>query len=270
MVTIGISEFTFGYAFLHEQTTNHAYNLRAAPILPSLQEEHNFGWDARLPLIGMDYYYQFKLSDHLIRPNAKFIKDGTYHDSYYRIALHRHNSNRQHQRLKELSGTNPNTFYITPEFNTLDEFNAAFLNNQIVSQSRLIPLNECDEITDSEQHYITFQQGQEEWILHSEKKIYKKSMFGKNIFTVYEESRPNWRPLDNKYSINLFNNISKTVFTVIDKEERTPEKKKMKLLEFDPQQSTKSQTLLQTSQVLSIFFGVILVLVGTRELNNNQ
>lgn len=270
MVAIGISEFTFGYAFLHEQTTNHAHNLRAAPILPSLQEEHNLGWDARLPLVGMDYYYQFKLSDHLLRSNATFIRDGTYHNPYYRIALHRHNNNRQHQRLKELSGTNPNTYYVAPEFNNLDEFNAAFLNSQIVSQSRLIQLTECDEITDSEQHYITFQQGQEDWILHSEKKIHKKSMFGKNIFTIYEESRPNWKSLDIQYAIELFNHTSKTVFSVIDKEERTPEKKRMQLLEFDPQQASKAQTLLQTSQVLSVFFGAILVLVGTRDLNNNH
>jgi len=268
MVAIGISEFTFGYAFLHEQTINHQHNLRAAPILPSLQEEYNEGWDARLPLVGMDYYYQFKLSDHLLRPNATFIRDGTYQNPYYRIALHRHQGNRQHGRLKDLSGTNPNTFYVAPEFNTLDEFNAAFLNNQILTQSRLIPLTECEEITDGEQHYITYQPGQEDWILHSDKKMHKKSLFGKYIFTVYEESRPQWKPLDEKFAIDLFNNTSKTVFTVIDAEDHTPDKKRMKLLEFDPQQATKSQNLLHTSQVLSIFFGATLVLVGTREMNN--
>jgi hypothetical protein len=264
MVAIGISEFTFGYAFLHEQTTHHEHNLRAAPILPSLQEEANLGWDARLPLVGTDYYYQFKLSDHLSRSNATFIRDETYHDPYYRIALHRHNSNRQHQRLKELSRNNPNTYYVAPEVNNLDEFNSAFLNNQIVSQSRLIPLSDCEEIADNEQHYITFQQGQEDWILHSEKKIHKKSMFGKNIFMVYEESRPKWKPLDEKYAINLFNDTSKTVFSVIDQEERTSDQKKMNLLEFDTQQASKTQTLLRTSQVLSVFFGATLVLVGTR------
>lgn len=78
-------------------------------------------------------------------------------------------------------------------------------------------------------------------------------MFGKNIFTVYEETRPKWKPLDNKYAIDLFNHTSKAVILVIDKEERVPDKKSMNLLDFDPQQSTRSQTLLQTSQVLWIF-----------------
>ena len=61
MATIGISEFTFGYAFLYEQTRKNWANLKAAPVLPSLQKEKDEGWDAHLPLQGVDFYYQFKL-----------------------------------------------------------------------------------------------------------------------------------------------------------------------------------------------------------------
>lgn len=263
MVAIGISEFTFGYAFLHEQTTIHRDNLTAAPILPSLQEESNVGWDARLPLIGTDYYYQFKLTDYLSRPNATFIRDGTYSSSYYRIALHRHNANLQHRRLKELSTDNPNTFYVAPEFNTLDTFNAAFLNNEILSQSRLIPLTECENVNDNNQHYITFQQGQENWILHSEKKIHNQSFFGKNLFSVFNESRSNWKQINDRFTVDLFDKTSGTIQSMINLEERLSDKKKMQLLEFDPQSSTMSQNLIRTSQIISVFFGATLVLVGT-------
>jgi hypothetical protein len=262
MVTIGISEFTFGYAFLHEQTINHEHDLIAAPILPSLQEEANVGWDARLPTHGTDFYFQFKLSDYLSRSNATFIRNGSYQRSYYRIALHRNNSNRQHQRLKELSINNPNTFYVVPEFNHIDEFNAAFLNRQIISQSRLIPLADCEEIADNQQHYITFQQGDENWILHSEKKMHKKSMFGKNILTIYKESKPSWKTLDKNYAIDLYDKTSEKISKAIDKEDRTIDKKNFKLLQFNPQRATKPEILIQTSQILSMFFGVILVLVG--------
>jgi hypothetical protein len=48
MATIGISEFTFGYAFLYEQTRKNWTNLKAAPVLPSLQKEKDAGWDAEL------------------------------------------------------------------------------------------------------------------------------------------------------------------------------------------------------------------------------
>ena len=83
MATIGISEFAFGYAFLYEQTRNNWGNLQAAPILPSLQKEKDEGWDARLPLTGTDFFYQFKLSDHLSRGNAAYIADGTYTESRF-------------------------------------------------------------------------------------------------------------------------------------------------------------------------------------------
>jgi hypothetical protein len=59
MVEIGISEFTFGYAFLYEQTQANWSDLKAALVLPNLQQEELQGWDARLPLTGTDFYYQF-------------------------------------------------------------------------------------------------------------------------------------------------------------------------------------------------------------------
>jgi hypothetical protein len=76
MVTIGITEFTFGFAFLYEQTHQNWGQLIAVPILPSLQQEADDAWDAHLPLMGIDYYYQFKLTDYLWRSNAKYIHNG--------------------------------------------------------------------------------------------------------------------------------------------------------------------------------------------------
>ena len=70
-----ISEFTFGYAFLYEQTRRHWKDLKAAPILPSLQKEADEGWDAQLPTSAADYYYQFKISEHLTRSNSLFHKE---------------------------------------------------------------------------------------------------------------------------------------------------------------------------------------------------
>ena len=65
MAIIGISEFTFGFAFLYEQTVAKWGRLTAAPILPSLFQEAQDPWDAHLPVSGTDYYFQFKLSDYL-------------------------------------------------------------------------------------------------------------------------------------------------------------------------------------------------------------
>ena len=188
MAAIGISEFTFGYAFLYEQTQTNWTNLRAAPVLPNLRQEQEEGWDAYLPANGIDYYYQFKLSDYLSRANATFIRDDTYDGAYYRIALYRKDNNRQHQRLRDHSRANPNTYYVAPEFNRVDDFHTAFLANQITNNSRIIPVSACDDILDSDQHYLTFQPGEPAWNQHSERKRHDLSFSGRELEALYRKS----------------------------------------------------------------------------------
>src|SRR5688572_27998574 len=101
MTITGLSEFSFGFAFLFEQTHRNWPGMKAAPVLPSLRQEADDAWDAHLPLQGLDYYYQFKLTDYLFNWNAKYIADGTYHSPYYRIAFHSRDNNRQHRRLRK-------------------------------------------------------------------------------------------------------------------------------------------------------------------------
>jgi hypothetical protein len=159
MASIGISEFAFGFAFLYEQVHAHWPKLKVAPILPSLKKEQKEGWDAHLPLRGTDFYYQFKLSDRLFAHHATFIADGTYAGPYYRLSLHRKHRNQQHRRLRRHSKDAPKTFYVAPEFDTLEQFNAAFLSKQITQRSRLIPVKDCKDISDGQQHFIIFQKG---------------------------------------------------------------------------------------------------------------
>ena len=74
MAITGLSEFMFGYGFLYEQTHAHWGELRAAPVLPNLQQEQSLGWDAHIPLHGTDFYYQFKLSDYLSRATRSSLQ----------------------------------------------------------------------------------------------------------------------------------------------------------------------------------------------------
>src|SRR6266850_4523611 len=185
MVALGISEFTFGYAFLHEQTNKQWGNLKAAPILPSLQQEADVGWDAHLPAVGTDFYYQFKLTERLSRANAKYIADGTYSGAYYRISLHRRDANRQHKRLRAHAQTHPDTYYVAPEMETLDDFNNAFLSKTVEQRSRLIRIADCKDWDDDEQHYITFQEGEVEWDEHSQRVRHAHSYRGTETESLY-------------------------------------------------------------------------------------
>ena len=185
MVSTGISEFTFGYGFLYEQTQANWKGLTAAPILPSLQKEKDEGWDAHLPLVGTDFYYQFKLSDYLSYGNAKYIKDKTYNLPYYRISLHKPDNNMQHNRLVRHARRHPNTYYVAPEFSGIGKFNSAFLSRQLMSNSRLIPLQKCHELLDAEQHHITYQPGTPNWKVHSEVISYDSSRRGDGLEALY-------------------------------------------------------------------------------------
>ena len=262
---VGLSEFMFGYAFLYEQTHNNWTNLVGAPILPSLQREYDEGWDAHLPLNGVDYYYQFKLSDYLYRGNANYIKNGTYPDAYYRLGLHRRDNNRQHQRLRALAQTSPHTYYVAPEFNSIDTFNDAFLQHQITQRSRLIPVDQCQDINDGDQHYITFQHGQAGWNEHSERKSHEVSFTGEDLPKLYARTAQEWTPVNKAFAIRLFDKATALVDHVLDSEKRGKQlPARPRLLDFDAGAHEKREVLQRTSDILSVTLGVTLVIVGTR------
>ena len=134
------------------QSSNCSYS-------PSLWAVNERGWDAHLPTNGTDFYYQFKLSDYMVRPTATYWRDGTYHGPYFRVRLHKHDLNKQHCNLRALSATFPETYYVAPETDSMAIFNQAFLTGTMTDHSRMISLAECDDVNDGAQHYITYQAG---------------------------------------------------------------------------------------------------------------
>lgn len=265
MAEIGISEFTFGYAFLFEQTQENWADLRAAPILPSLQQEEHEGWDARLPVDGTDFYYQFKLSDYLWRGNATYLRDRTYNEPYYRIWLHRRNNNQQHRRLRAHCVENRNTYYVAPQFNSIEEFNARFLAKQITANCRIIALSDCDDINDAEQHCITFQSGDPAWIFHSEPKRREKSFTGDQLGGLYRESTRQWHPIDVGFAESLLERTREVAKRVIAEEEPERAQLMRPLLEEGAVGQSRRDLLLRTADILSATLGVTLVLVGSTE-----
>lgn len=251
MVRIGISEFTFGFAFLHEQTLRNWKGIRAAPVLPSLRGEQLQGWDAKLPRRGVDFYYQFKLSDRLSRSNASFIADGTYAAPYYRLALHSRHGNLQHQRLRSLSHKNPRTYYVAPEFETTEQFNAAFLAKKTSDQSRLIPVTDCEDINGDEQHYITFQAGQLAWRQHSEPTLHEQSFLGRDLENIYRNSEEQWKTLDAAFAARLLESTA----------ELAPGRQESEALTADRSQASRAELLLRVSDTLATI-GTTMVLVG--------
>lgn len=257
----GISEFTFGFAFLYEQTNRYFGGLTAVPILPSLQQEAGMGWDAHLPVNGVPNYYQFKLSDYLVRSNARFIADGTYDAPYYRFSLHRRNYNQQHNRLRELSANFPETYYVAPEMNDVDGFNQAFINAQIFAGSRIIPVIECSDIDDGDQHYITYQPGNPQWIEHSEPKVHERSFTGKDINQLFAAQRQKMARIDEDFAKAIFQAQTDLTIKVLESEHRLLLEDERGLLN-EPRERTMPGFLQAASEQAMTFFGATLVIVG--------
>jgi len=261
MIATGISEFTFGFAFLFEQARRDWGSLTAAPILPNLYQEGELGWDAHLPANGTDFYYQFKLSDLLRQWNAKYILDNTYQGPYFRFSLHRREDNRQHVRLKNHAADHPNTYYVAPEFSGQTEFNSSFLARQILSRSRLIPLVDCDPINDGEQHYITFQSGSPVFRQHSETTIHERSELGSNIENLYRRSSKEWEVIDTRFAERLFERTAAIIGGQIEGE-KSEDRSALHLLEARPERRDTAGYIQRASDLLSVFYGLTLVLVG--------
>lgn len=280
MAKIGISEFTFGFAFLYEQTQANWTGLQAAPVLPSLHSEKDLGWDAKLPVRGVDFYYQFKLSDRLSRGNSLHIRDGTYSAPYLRFALHPKDQNNQHQRLRGLALANPHTYYVAPEFDSVEGFNTAFLAGAVKDGSRMINLGDCDDIYDGGQHYITFQEGVGGFHQHSEAVWHERSFVGRDLEGIYRATEDDWRLLDKSYAEELFDRTVTTVRQALEIERRSfspgsrnlefhtvdrpsaPRADSLSLLNYDARQASRNDLLMRVSQIASMTMGVTLVLVG--------
>lgn len=267
MADIGISEFTFGYSFLHEQTHANWGNLTAAPVLPSLQQETELGWDAQLPLDGIDFYYQFKLSDFLSRGNATYIKDGTYQSPYYRFWLHRRNNNQQHRRLRSHCATNANTFYVAPEFNSIEDFNASFLAHQLTGNCRIIPVTLCPDLSawDGNRHCITFQPGDPLFDFHSEVGRREKSYTGKDIGALYRNSSSQWVRVDVHYAELLFERVRFVAKQIVVEEEPRRARLVRPLLDDAQVGHSRRDLLLRTADILSAIWGLTLILIGSKQ-----
>ncbi len=281
MVSTGLSEFTFGFGFLHEQivrlrqqSLERGIQLTGAPVFPSPQLESVSGYDAYLPTFGGDYYYQFKRSEYCSRPQAKLRANGIHNGPYYRIKLHKANYNNQHRVLRILSRTKEHTYYVAPEIDSLSRYKTAFLEGNITENSRKIPISECADICDEDQHYITFQSGNVDWVQHSVPSHHDYSILGNQIHHEYTKHQSEWKEIDDKYASDLFSKITEIAKEIVTSTELDMILEKFLVVNerFDQSSmnekilpSKKVNNLIKASFILSYVFNATLFFVGTQK-----
>ena len=106
-------------------------------------------------------------------------------------------------------------------------------------------MNDCEDILDDNQHYITFQLNQPVWKQHSDAKERKSSFTGRDLKALYESTRPQWKNINKEYACDLFKRSAAVVRLALDREEphrsvRSP----VPLLDFDPYAVSANKAIL--------------------------
>jgi hypothetical protein len=149
------TEFSYGFALTYEIAHALQPELVAAPLFPSLLE--GTGGEAGFPAWGYPIFLQFKLAEYMKTAHAR--EWPVYGSSYFRLTVPARVRSNRHNLLRALSAEEPDVYYAGPAFYRQLEFNQAFVSNQLLNESRLLPLRQLPDVADDQPHYITYCRG---------------------------------------------------------------------------------------------------------------
>lgn len=167
----------------------------------------------------------------------------------------------QHFRLRQLSLTFPETFYVAPEMNDLDAFNESFVNSDVVSTSRMIPVIDCDDIYDGDQHHISYQHGDPGWYQHSEAKRHERSFSGSDLDELFLQQRERANEINDVFTKQLWDRQVETARKIISMETPHTTAAQERLLK-GPEEPTRNGYLKAVADLTMNFFGATFVIVG--------
>src|SRR5437879_5893576 len=102
------TEFSFGFGLASEIAELARLGLVAAPLLPSLVDEGQLGWDVNFRFFGISLFLQFKRGDFLTRRTA--VQWSLYGHPYFRFEVYKRSHSPQHNLLVHLGRREPHTY----------------------------------------------------------------------------------------------------------------------------------------------------------------
>ena len=157
------TEFSYGFALTYEIAHALQPGLVAEPLFPTLLAGQDGG--GGFPARGYPIYLQFKLAEYMKTAHAR--EWPTYGSSYYRLTIPSRLRSNRHNLLRALSAEETEVYYASPAFYRQLEFNQAFVSNQLLNESRLIPLCQLPDLADDQPHYVTYCRGVPGFYWHS-------------------------------------------------------------------------------------------------------
>jgi hypothetical protein len=124
------------------------------PVFPSLIDEGSLGYDLELPIAGSPIFFQFKLSDHMVRSTAEGADKVPI--PHYRMHIRPLKHSQQHDLLLALENRGQTVFYAAPEFHRPDELNEAYAGKEIIQRSAFFSPKAIGSLPDKGEHFICF------------------------------------------------------------------------------------------------------------------
>jgi len=172
----GFSERTFEFCFNSEYCQLNAAILATHPHIPSQRMERDLGYDVEFRLTEGDYS-RFLFLQHKVAYYAE-TRSGRNAHFYERHAgpyFRFHVDNDQHNTLRTLAATRGNAFYCAPRFHLSHQLDTQFRGSTIGSNCVMLDPTDVGDITDQENHNITYKPDGTDGTLHSKPQPFKQS-----------------------------------------------------------------------------------------------
>jgi hypothetical protein len=152
------SETQFVFGILHELLNNHWSTKQGwlPPMFPTQRKERDLGYDVHIKGCVRALFFQFKVPEKKIKSNSKYWL--TYNAPYYVFKIWPDNLTHQHNNLIKLANTNKRNrvYYCSPGFNTDEEFNRYYKNEDIANNSIYVPCHGLKTIHGADKHVISY------------------------------------------------------------------------------------------------------------------
>jgi len=114
------------------------------------------GFDVSLTPVGIPFFLQFKLSEHIKTANSRETKAKIIFPPYYRFFLRILPQSPQHHMLFKLDDGKNIVRYVAPIFSTLEEFDHLYLTNSVLTNSVFVRPHKIGDFVDGERHTVSF------------------------------------------------------------------------------------------------------------------
>ncbi|MFC5265876.1 hypothetical protein ACFPJ1_27500 [Kribbella qitaiheensis] len=154
------SEFSYGYATIREAEAviTALYRQHEAPKMPSLREEKDLGWDARIATVDYALFMQFKVAEYISRRNPSSPTWGGVGVPHYRVTIdtdgHQHEALLRLEKKLTEAGEFGDVYYVAPIFHLREDFDQVYITEEVLDRSVIVSPSEFGE-ADGVHHYVT-------------------------------------------------------------------------------------------------------------------